>query len=84
MDANSSSARIVQAYQNVFLNSEDGRIILDDLMGRFGYTTQSTLDPKSNLLTAFNEGQRSVVSIYLCRMIAGHTVPYEEQTHAAM
>lgn len=56
-------AKVVEAYRNLFLNSEAGQIVLDDLRQRFHLQPSviirrdSGIDP---LEVAYREGQRNI------------------------
>lgn len=51
---------VARAYKTTF-SSEDGQVVLQDLVRRFGYTRSSTLSPGQPDVTARNEGQRTVL-----------------------
>lgn len=59
---------VVLAYHTVF-GSQEGKIVLADLMRHFGYTLQSTMPADGNLnVMARNEGSR-VVLIHIGRRL---------------
>ena len=54
--------KVIQAYNELF-RSENGRIVLEDLMQHTGVLTDG-FSPESAYMMAYNEGQRSV-GLYL-------------------
>lgn len=70
-----SQADVVLAYKQVF-STQEGSIVLHDLLRRFGFTRRTTFDPEP-ARHAFNEGQR-VVLVHMGRMIDADTAEVEE------
>lgn len=58
---------VVLAYKKVF-STQEGAIVIADLMRHFGYTMNSTFDPAAPHTQPFKEGQR-VVLIHIGRRI---------------
>lgn len=56
---NFEARRIRQAYRRVF-QTEDGKKIIEDLAAFSGFA-QSTTDPDSPQMSAFNDGQRRIL-----------------------
>lgn len=55
-----SKRRLAQAYHNVFTNSEDGKIVLHDLL-RAGHYFRGVWDADSDRKTSFMNGERNMV-----------------------
>jgi len=58
--------QLIQAYNELF-KSENGRIVLEDLMQHTGVLTDG-FSPESAYMMAYNEGQRSV-GLYILHML---------------
>jgi len=63
------------AYKTVF-GTQEGQIVLTDMVRRFGYTRNTTLDSDPNLMV-HREGQRSVM-VHIGRELDRDPMEFEE------
>lgn len=59
------AVRVIRAYKAVF-NSEDGQIVLEDLLKQSGYFSPVTI-PRDVCMTAFMDGRRALMTDILKR-----------------
>lgn len=69
---------VMEAYKIVAATPE-GQIMLRDLVRRFGYGSRSTIVPGDPQMTAWKEGQRSVM-VHLSRVLDGEAGELEGTT----
>lgn len=67
---------LLAAYANTF-SSEDGQIVLADMLRRFGFAHRSTFSGDTHRMAA-NEGQRSVM-IHIGRMLEQQPPDHQEE-----
>lgn len=75
-----SKSDVVLAYQSA-LSTQEGQIVLADLMRRFGFTTWSTFVEGDPNKTSWQEGQRSVL-VHIGRMLEADPAEAEEHEDA--
>jgi len=80
MQSGLTQAQVVNAYQQM-ARTEDGQIVISDLMSRFGFTRKAMYSPGDDTASlAFKEGQRSVL-IHLGIMLDVDPQQVEEDDH---
>lgn len=71
-------ATVAEAYRLVAM-TPPGQVMLKDLVRRFGFATVSTMEPGDPHMTAWREGQRTIVT-HFHKMIEGEAGDLEDTT----